>query len=135
MKKIFIVLLAPLFMAIQCEKEPIYENIYRIQNNSTYDLILITQEHDSTIANTIESKSEYYFIQVTDSYSLVPPSENIIFNEIILFREDSNGNQFITYEQVPIQDDLWILDSSAGDGIENPNYNVWVLSITDDLLN
>lgn len=135
MKKIFIVLLAPLFMAIQCEKEPIYENIYRIQNNSTYDLILITQEHDSTIANTIESKSEYYFIQVTDSYSLIPPSENIIFNEIILFREDSNGNQFITYEQVPIQDDLWILDSSAGDGIENPNYNVWVLSITDDLLN
>ena len=135
MKKIFIVLLAPLFMAIQCEEDPIYENIYKIQNNSSYDLIFIAQEEEVTIARPTEFNSEYNIIQVTDSYFLIPPSENIIFNEIILYREDSNGNQFITYEQVPIKDDLWILDSSADYGIENPNYNVWVLSITDDLLN
>ena len=135
MKSLFIVLLVTLFMAIQCEKDPIYENIYRIQNNSSYDLILITQEEEVNIAAPTEFKSEYDITQVTDSYSLIPPSENIIFNEIILYREDSNGNQFITYEQLPIQDDLWILDSSAGYGIENPNYNIWVLSITDDLLN
>ena len=106
MKKIFIVLLVPLFMAIQCEKDPIYENIYRIQNNSSYDLILITQEEEVNIAAPTEFKSEYDITQVTDSYSLIPPSENVIFNEIILYREDSNGNQFITYEQLPIQDDL-----------------------------
>ena len=77
MKKIFIVLLAPLFMAIQCEEDPIYENIYRIQNNSSYDLILITQEEEVTIAAPTEFNSEYDIIQVTDSYSPITPSENI----------------------------------------------------------
>ena len=130
MKKIFLILFALLLMALQCEEDPIYENIYKIQNNSSYDLIFITEEEV-----IIESYSEYNIVQVSDSYSLIPPSENIVFNEITLYREDSNGNRFVIYEQEPILDELWTLDTSAGYGIEYPNYNIWVLLITDEILN
>ena len=44
MKKIFLILFALLLMALQCEEDPIYENIYKIQNNSSYDLIFITDD-------------------------------------------------------------------------------------------
>ena len=131
MKKIFLILFAPLLMALQCEEDPIYENIYRIQNNSSYDLIFMTEEEEVII----ESPAEYNSVQVSDSYSLIPPSENIVFNEITLYREDNNGNRFVTYEQEPILDELWTLDTSAGYGIEYPNYNIWVLLITDEVLN
>ena len=33
-------------MALQCEEDPIYEYIYKIQNNSSYDLIFITEEEE-----------------------------------------------------------------------------------------
>ena len=108
MKKIFLILFALLLMALQCEENPIYENIYKIQNNSSYDLIFITEEEV-----IIESYSEYNIVQVSDSYSLIPPSENIVFNEITLYREDSNGNRFVIYEQEPILDEFWTLDTSA----------------------
>ena len=130
MKKIFLILFALLLMALQCEEDPIYENIYKIQNNSSYDLIFITEEEV-----IIESYTEYNIVQVSDSYSLIPPSENIVFNEITLYREDSNGNRFVIYEQEPILDEFWTLDTSVGYGIEYPNYNIWVLLITDEILN
>ena len=130
MKKIFLILFALLLMALQCEENPIYENIYKIQNNSSYDLIFITEEEV-----IIESYTEYNIVQVSDSYSLIPPSENIVFNEITLYREDSNGNRFVIYEQEPILDEFWTLDTSVGYGIEYPNYNIWVLLITDEILN
>ena len=130
MKKIFLILFALLLMALQCEEDLIYENIYKIQNNSSYDLIFITEEEV-----IIESYTEYNIVQVSDSYSLIPPSENIVFNEITLYREDSNGNRFVIYEQEPILDEFWTLDTSAGYGIEYPNYNIWVLLITDEILN
>jgi hypothetical protein len=130
MKKIFLILFALLLMALQCEEDPIYENIYKIQNNSSYDLIFITEEEV-----IIESYTEYNIVQVSDSYSLIPPSENIVFNEITLYREDSNGNRFLIYEQESILDEFWTLDTSAGYGIEYPNYNIWVVLITDEILN
>ena len=130
MKKIFLILFALLLMALQCEEDPIYDNIYTIQNNSSYDLIFITEEEV-----IIESSTEYNIVQVSDSYSLITPSENIVFNEITLYREDSNENRFVTYEQEPILDEFWTLDTSVGYGIEYPNYNIWVLLITDEILN
>jgi hypothetical protein len=135
MKKIILILFAPLLMALQCEEDPIYENIYKIQNNSSYDLIFITEEEEVIIESSAEYNSEYNIVQVSDSYSLIPPSENIVFNEITLYRDDSNGNRFVTYEQKPILDEFWTLDLSAGYGIEDPNYNIWVLLITDEILN
>ncbi|WP_027076342.1 hypothetical protein [Maribacter antarcticus] len=135
MKKIFLLLVATSLMAFQCEKDPIYENIYKIQNNSSYDLILITDEEEVIIEKPAESNSEHNIVQVSDSYSLKQPSENVVFSKITLYREDSNGNRFLTYEQEPILDELWTLDTSAGYGIESPNYNVWVLSITNTKLN
>ena len=134
MKKIFLLLIGTLLMAFQCEKDPIYENIYTIQNNSSYELILITNEEEVIIEKPAEYNSEHTIVQVSDSYSLTQPSENIVFNKIKLYREDSNGNRFLTYEQEPILDELWTLDTSAGYGIESPNYNVWVLSITNEIL-
>ncbi len=38
-------------------------------------------------------------------------------------------------EEDPILDELWTLDTAAGYGIDNPNYNVWELSITNEMLN
>ena len=135
MKKIFLILFSTLLMALQCEEDPIYENIYKIQNNSSYDLIFITEEEEVIIESSTEYNPEYNIVQVSDSYSLIPPSENIVFNEITLYREDSNGNRFVIYEQEPILDEFWTLDTSAGYGIEYPNYNIWVLLITDEILN
>jgi hypothetical protein len=135
MKKIFLILFAPLLMVLQCEEDPIYENIYKIQNNSSYDLIFITEEEEVIVESSVEYNPEYNIVQVSDSYSLIPPSENIVFNEITLYRDDSNGNRFVTYEQEPILDEFWTLDLSAGYGIEDPNYNIWVLLITDEILN
>ena len=122
-------------MALQCEEDPIYEYIYKIQNNSSYNLIFITEEEEVIIESSTEYNSEYNIVQVSGSYSLIPPSENIVFNEITLYREDSNGNRFVTYEQEPILDEFWTLDTSAGYGIEDPNYNIWVLLITEQILN
>ena len=76
--------------------------------------------------STFSSTPTYWAV---DSFS-----ENVVFNKITLYREDSNGNRFLTYEQEPILDELWTLDTSAGYGIESPNYNVWILSITNEIL-
>jgi len=125
-------------MAFSCEEDPIYENIYKIQNNSSYDLILINNwdpyDEEVIIEKPAEYSSDYNIVEVSDSYSLTHPSENVVFNKITLYREDSNGNRFLTYEQEPILDELWTLDTSAGYGIESPNYNVWILSITNEIL-
>jgi hypothetical protein len=98
-------------MALQCEEDPIYENIYKIQNNSSFNLIFIMEEEEVIIESPAEYISEHNIVQVSDSYSLIPPSENIVFNEITLYREDSNGKRFVTYEQEPILDKFWALDT------------------------
>ena len=128
-------MVATLFIAFHCEKDPRYENVYKIQNNSSYDLTLVTAEEEVIMERPGEYISEHSIFQVTDEYAFIRPSENMVFSNIKIYREDSNGDTFLTYEQDPIEDALWTLDTLAAYGLENPPYNIWILSITDDKLN
>ena len=125
MKKRFLLLLTPLLMAFQCEEDPYFGTEYGIQNNSSYNLIILLEEAGEVL---IETQSYQYISKSSNSNSFVPPSEKFRNNEIKLYREDSNGDLFLTYEQNPILNDLWTSES------ELPDYLYYKLIITDDLL-
>lgn len=131
MKKRFLLLLAPLLMAIQCEEDPYFGSEYGIQNNSSYDLIIIFEEAGEVL---IESQSYQYISKNSNSNSFTPPSEANGFNEIRLYREDGDGNLFLTYEQNPILDNLWTPEPDPYTPISGPGYFYYKLIITDDLL-
>ena len=133
MKKRFLLLLAPLLMAIQCEEDPYFGSEYGIQNNSSYDLIIIFEEAGEVL---IESQSYQYVSKSSNSNSFIPPSEASYFrnNVIRLYREDSDGNLFLTYEQNPILDNLWTPEPDPYTPISGPGYYYYKLIITDDLL-
>ena len=69
MKKRFLLLLAPLLMAIQCEEDPYFGTEYGIQNNSSYDLIIIFEEAGEVL---IESQSYQYISKNSNSNSFTP---------------------------------------------------------------
>lgn len=112
-------------MAFQCEEDPYFGTEYGIQNNSSYNLIILFEEAGEVL---IETQSYQYISKSSNSNSFVPPSEKFRNNEIKLYREDSNGDLFLTYEQNPILNDLWTSES------ELPDYLYYKLIITDDLL-
>ena len=128
MKKVLLLLLATLFMAAMCDTddEPVFSTDYFIQNSSSFDLYFITEDAGEIL---IESQSRQFIASATNLDSFVIPSENIAFNDITLYRKDSSGNLLITYEQEPIVDNLWSLNTLS-------NYEVeYVLIITDEILN
>ena len=129
MKKRFLIILAPLLMAIQCEDDPYFGTEYGIQNNSSYNLIILFEEAGEVL---IESQSYQYVSKNTNSYSFIPPSEANGFNEIRLYREDGNGNLLLTYEQNPILNDLWTPEPETPS--TDPSYFFYKLIITDELL-
>lgn len=128
-EKTLLLLLLPLIVATTCEDDDLnsgFETEYIIQNNSSINLILIT-ELDTQI--TIESKTSYNFNsalnQTTDSIS---PSESFIFSNIKLYKAE-NGNFILVYDQDPIDDGLWIFSEPS------ENRYQYDLVITDDLIN
>ena len=116
-------------MAFQCEEDPYFGTEYGIQNNSSYNLIILFEEAGEVL---IETQSYQYISKSSNSNSFVPPSEASWFrnNEIKLYRENSNGDLFLTYEQNPILNDLWTPDPDS----QLPDYYYYKLIITDDLL-
>ena len=114
-------------MAFQCEEDPYFGTEYGIQNNSSYNLIILFEEAGEVL---IETQSYQYISKSSNSNSFVPPSEKFRNNEIKLYREDSNGDLFLTYEQNPILNDLWTLEEDS----QLPDYFYYKLIITDDLL-
>ena len=127
MKKLFFLLLAPLLMSMQCESDdPIFGTEYFIENNSSIDLILITEEAGEIL---IKSQSSQFIAVATDSNAFVVPSDNIAFTEITLYTSEDGGNMVLVYEQNPIMDSLWIFE-------ELSSYTArYRLIITDDSLN
>ena len=127
MKKFLLLLLAPLLMSTQCEKDndPVFSTEYFIQNSSGIDLILITEEAGEIL---IESQSSQFIAVATDLDSFVLPSESVAFDAITLYREDGGGNRVIAYEQRPIADELWVLNNLSTYDTE------YILTITDELL-
>jgi hypothetical protein len=105
-KRIHVLILSTLLTAFQCEEEPIYENMYKIKNESSYNLTLITECEEVILEKPTTYISEYSIAEVSEVYSLVKPSDNKTFDEISIYREDGNGGLILTYEQFPILDDL-----------------------------
>lgn len=132
MKKIFLLLIAVSLMAFQCEENPVYENIYKIKNNSSYDLVFIYEDEEINLAKPDPNISEFGIVQRTEEYAVINPSENRVFSAIKIYRKDADGNRILAYEQAPIIDELWFLDPSEAFGLLDPNYHVWVLSINDE---
>ena len=112
MKKVFLILLAPLLMSTQCEtdSDPVFRTEYFVQNSSSIDLVLIAEAAGEIL---IESGSSQFIAVATDPDSFVMPSENTAFDEIRLYREGSGGDLLIAYGQKPIADDLWNLNTSS----------------------
>ncbi|MFN2396969.1 MAG: hypothetical protein ABR597_14915 [Bacteroidales bacterium] len=128
MKYLRLLFLAPLLMAFQCESddEPVFMTDYFIQNNSSFDLILFTEEAGEII---IESQTRQRIATATSLNSFIVPSENIAFSNITLNRVDSSGNISVVYEQNPIVDELWTENTLS---TYDNEYN---LIITDESLN
>ncbi|SDQ96105.1 hypothetical protein [Flagellimonas zhangzhouensis] len=127
MKKFFLLLLAPLLMSSQCESDdsPVFRTEYYIQNSTSIDLILITKDAGEI---SIESRSSQFMAVSTDLNSFVPPSKNIAFDEVRLYKEETGGNKTISYEQMPIVDQLWSFDEISSYDAE------YRLVITNELL-
>lgn len=128
MKYLRLLFLAPLLMAFQCESddEPVLKSDFFIQNNSSFDLIFVTEE---TVEILIESQTSQFIASATSVNSFIVPSENFAFNEITLYRVDNDGNLFVVYEQNPIVDELWTENTlSTYD-------NEYYLIVTDESLN
>lgn len=127
MKKLYLVLLAQLLMSTQCESDndPVFRTEYYIQNNSSIDLLFITKEAGEI---SIKTQSSQFIAVASDLNFFVVPSENIAFDEVILYKEEAVGNKIVSYEQRPIMDDLWTLDEISENEAE------YRLVITDELL-
>ena len=89
-------------------------------------MILITEEAGEIL---IERQTNQFIASASNSDFFVMPSENIAFDELTLYREDSDGNSFIVYHQDPIVDELWTQNILS-------SYDVaYTLLITDENLN
>lgn len=128
MKYLRLLFLAPLLMSFQCESddEPVFKTDYFIQNNSSFDLIYITEEAGEII---IENQTRKRIATNTSLNSFIVPSENIAFSNITLNRVDSGRNITVVYEQDPIVDELW------SENTLSTYDNEYYLIITDESLN
>ncbi|WP_431160806.1 hypothetical protein [Flagellimonas beolgyonensis] len=127
MKKFFLLLLAQLLMSTQCESDddPVFRTEYYIQNSTSIDLILITKDAGEI---SIQSQSSQFMAVSTDLNSFVAPSKNIAFDEVRLYKEETEGHKTISYEQMPIVDQLWSFDEISSYDAE------YRLVVTDELL-
>ncbi len=124
MKRIFLLFLAPVLLSFQCESdlETVLRTEFYIQNDSSSNLLWITEMAGEI---TIQSKTEQFMAAASDEVVFVKPSENIAFDNVLLFRREENGSLTKVYEQQPIRDDDCSFNSiSEYEG-------VYVLTITD----
>ena len=128
MKKILLLLLIPLLLATQCDDEidnSGFETDYLLQNNSSFDLFLLTEED---VFIDIESQSTQSIGNSLNSItSSIAPSESNVFSNIKLFKME-NSNFILAYEQTPIDDDLWVFNEPS------VNRYKFTLIITDELI-
>lgn len=112
MKKLYFILLIPFLMATQCDDNtiPSYKTNYIIQNDSSINLILLSEDNTEIV---IESQADYQLgAEITDTDIIVTPSENNVFDHVDLYKLDDNNNLVLAYQQTPISDDLWIFETA-----------------------
>ena len=129
MKKVlFLLLVAPLLMATQCDDDFVnsgFVTTYFIQNGSGGDLLLLSDS-----GNFIEIPDQAVTeigSELNATTEAIVPSASNSFNQIRIYRLE-NENFILVYQQNPIQDDLWSL--------AEPDQNVfeYTLNITADLI-
>ncbi len=126
MKKLFLILLAPILMATQCENDNIIlRTDYAIQNNSSIDLIFVTESNNQEL---IETQSNLIIGSSFNSDGALTPSENDAFETLKLFKLDDENNLVLAYQQEQILNELWIESDPL-----NADF-VYTLVITDDLI-
>ncbi len=128
-KRLYLVLVLPLIIAMQCEEDDLssgFETAYTIDNTSSRDLIFF---RDGFPQVAINSNSNYQFAtelnQVTEP---IAPTAASVFSSIKLY-EDQEGSFILVYNQDPLNDDVWTLTEPF------ENKFIYTLNITDALLN
>lgn len=128
MKRIFLLLLVPFFMATQCEDDENsgFETSYIIENNSSSKLFFL---ENGELFKSLEIQSNITIgSELNSETSPIEPSASLIFNEIKLYKEEDD-NFILVYEQNPISNNLWIFNEPVENRFE------YTQTITDDLLN
>jgi len=127
MKKLLILLIAPLLMATQCDEDddPLNATEYFITNNSSISLTYLTPDANEIL---IESGSSQFIAIASHDSNNVLPSQSIAFDSVTLFKRNNENMLTTAYEQNPINDQLWELQELSSFSFE------YYLEITDDLL-
>lgn len=128
MKRVSLLLLLPFLVSFQCEDDfdnSGFETTYLIQNDSNTDLFLLNNQNSFV---DVESQSEISVGSTLNSETEpVIPSESFVFEDIKLYKTEG-GDFILVYEQVPLDDEIWILNEPSVNRFE------YTLIITDDLL-
>ncbi|WGK64257.1 hypothetical protein [Croceiramulus getboli] len=126
MKKIWFILIAPFLLATQCEsdEDPVFRTEYYVQNDSTIDLLWITDEDREFL---IEAGARQFLSVASDSEAFISPSQSRGLTSLVLYSSTGSDNE-VVYSQEDIQDELWTFSSSTTCDAE------YVLFITNELL-
>ena len=128
MKRLLVLLFAPLLMATQCEDDfdnSGFETSYIIQNDSNTVLFLLNGEETFI---EIQRQSELNFgSDLNSETNPIAPSESLVFDEIKLYKKE-NENFIFVYGQSPVEDATWMLDEPVTNRYE------YRLVITDTLI-
>lgn len=128
MKRVYLLILLPFLVSFQCEDDldtSGFETTYLLQNDSSIDLFLLSNGNSFV---DVESQSEVSVGSTLNSVTEpIVPSESFIFEDIKLYKADG-GDFILVYEQVPLADELWILNEPSVNRFE------YTLVITNDLL-
>ena len=128
MRRLFILLLLPLIVAVTCEEDDLvsgFETEYILQNDSSLDLIFFPEGSSKF---TVESKSNLTIaIDLNQNTNPITPSETFTFSSIELYKSENN-NFIQVYKQDPIDDNTWVLSEPTENRFE------YKLIITNELL-
>ncbi|MEM8928560.1 MAG: hypothetical protein AAGC45_10180 [Bacteroidota bacterium] len=127
MRKICFVLLLPLLFAFQCEEDDLsgFETSYFIQNETNTSLFFFGFENRLI---EIDAQTAVLFRSDLNSETLpIRPSETIEFSTIQLFK-NVDSDFILSYEQAPIDDNLWLFEEPSENRFE------YTLVVTDELI-
>ena len=127
MKRVLLILLAPLLMSTQCEDDFVdsgFETTYLIQNDTNDDLFLLENGQFTTIvARTLVPIAS----DLNPDTEPIRPSQTVALTHIKLYR--SQGGDFIlVYQQDPINDESWDFEEPESNRFE------YTLTITDTVI-
>ncbi|MCX2718032.1 hypothetical protein [Lentiprolixibacter aurantiacus] len=128
MKRIFLILLFPFLVAFQCDDDVDtgFETTYIIRNDSSTDLYFLDSQERFV---GLPGQSELSIgSALKNEASPLLPSESFVFNDIRLYRSE-NGNFILSYQQDPVEDEIWSLTEPSINRFE------YTLVITDVDLN